>query len=53
MLFSTLTLKTPVLRGVSFKACYDWLMYQRPLAIACECFDNMIKIKWLFPDKAF
>lgn len=53
MLFSTLTLKPPVLRDVSFKACYDWLTYQRPLAIACECFDNMIKIKWLFPDKAF
>ncbi len=27
--------------------------YQRPLTIACECFDNMIKIKQSFPDKAW
>ncbi len=27
--------------------------YQCPLATACECFDNIIKIKQPFPDKAF
>ncbi len=50
-LILTLCLKRPVVRGLSVIGhCYDWLTslhrkrYQCPLTIACECFDNMIKI---------
>ncbi len=52
LLFSTLILTLSLKRGLSgIGHCYDWLMslhrkqYQRPLAIACKYFDNMIKIK--------
>ncbi len=51
--------KGRVLEGLSvIDHCYDWVtslhikQHQRPLAIACLCFDNMIKIKRSFPDKA-